>query len=30
MTVEVEDGRLRRLDAHPGNVATAAGPCLKA
>jgi anaerobic selenocysteine-containing dehydrogenase len=29
MTVEVEDGRLRRLDAHPGNDATATGPCLK-
>jgi anaerobic selenocysteine-containing dehydrogenase len=29
MTVEVEDGRLRRIDAHPGNVATSAGPCLK-
>ena len=29
MTVEVEDGRLRRIDAHAGNLATPAGPCLK-
>ncbi|MGD2071779.1 MAG: molybdopterin-dependent oxidoreductase, partial [Gemmatimonadota bacterium] len=29
MTVEVEDGRLRRVLPHPANRATAGGPCLK-
>ena len=29
MTVEVEDGRLRRVLPHAGNLATAEGPCLK-
>jgi anaerobic selenocysteine-containing dehydrogenase len=29
MTVHVEDGRLRSIDAHAGNLATATGPCLK-
>lgn len=29
MTVEVEDGRLRRILPHAGNRATAEGPCLK-
>jgi len=29
MTVEVEDGRVRRIEAHPGNRATPEGPCLK-
>lgn len=29
MTVHVEGGRLRSIDAHPGNTATATGPCLK-
>ncbi len=29
MTVEVEDGRLRRIEPHPGNLATPEGPCLK-
>ena len=29
MQAEVEDGRLRRLRPHPGNLATAGGPCLK-
>ncbi len=27
--VEVEDGKLRRIEAHPGNRATPEGPCLK-
>lgn len=27
--VHVEDGRIRRLEPHPDNVATAGGPCLK-
>ena len=27
--VHVEDGRLRRIEAHPGNRATPEGPCLK-
>jgi len=29
MQVHVEDGRLRSLDAHPANLATSGGPCLK-
>ncbi len=29
MTVQVENGRLTKIDAHPGNLATATGPCLK-
>ena len=29
MTVRVENGRLARIDAHAGNLATATGPCLK-
>lgn len=29
MTVEVEDGRLRRVRPHGGNRATSGGPCLK-
>jgi anaerobic selenocysteine-containing dehydrogenase len=29
LRVEVEDGRLRRIEAHPGNRATPEGPCLK-
>jgi anaerobic selenocysteine-containing dehydrogenase len=29
MKVEVENGRLRRIEAHPGNKATPEGPCLK-
>jgi anaerobic selenocysteine-containing dehydrogenase len=29
MTVHVEGGRLRSIDAHAGNLATATGPCLK-
>jgi anaerobic selenocysteine-containing dehydrogenase len=29
MTVHVEGGRLIGIDAHPGNAATAMGPCLK-
>ena len=29
MTVEVEDGRLRRVLPHSGNLATPEGPCLK-
>ena len=29
MTVHVEGGRLRKIDAHPGNLATSTGPCLK-
>ncbi|MCP5113149.1 MAG: hypothetical protein GY953_20150, partial [bacterium] len=27
--VHVENGRVRRLEPHPDNVATAGGPCLK-
>jgi len=29
MRVAVEDGRLRSIEAHPGNLATSEGPCLK-
>lgn len=29
MKVQVENGRLRRIEAHPGNRATPEGPCLK-
>lgn len=29
MKVHVENGRLRRIDPHPGNMATFEGPCLK-
>jgi anaerobic selenocysteine-containing dehydrogenase len=29
MRVAVEDGRLRAIEAHPGNLATFEGPCLK-
>jgi len=29
LRVHVEDGRLRRIEAHPGNRATPEGPCLK-
>jgi anaerobic selenocysteine-containing dehydrogenase len=29
MKVHVENGRLRRIEAHPGNKATPEGPCLK-
>jgi len=29
MTVQVEGGRLRRVDAHPAGLATPGGPCLK-
>ena len=29
MRVSVEDGRLRTIEAHPGNLATSEGPCLK-
>jgi len=29
MTVHVEDGRLRTIDAHPAGLATPGGPCLK-
>lgn len=29
MTVHVDNGRLRSIDAHAGNLATATGPCLK-
>ena len=29
LRVEVEDGRLRRIEAHPANAATLEGPCLK-
>ena len=29
MTVEVEDGTLRRILPHAGNLATAEGPCLE-
>jgi len=29
LRVAVEDGRLRAIEAHPGNLATSEGPCLK-
>jgi anaerobic selenocysteine-containing dehydrogenase len=29
MRIEVEDGRLRAIEAHPGNLATSEGVCLK-
>ena len=29
MTVQVEGGRLTKIDAHAGNLATSTGPCLK-
>ena len=29
LRVEVEDGRIRRIDTHPGTRATPGGPCLK-
>lgn len=29
MTVHVEGGRLTKIDAHAGNLATSEGPCLK-
>jgi anaerobic selenocysteine-containing dehydrogenase len=29
LAVQVEDGRLRRIDGHPQSAATPGGPCLK-